>query len=183
MTDEYIDKLNSSGERTGEKVLKSDAHLKGYWHLAAHIWIYTPSGQILLQHRTDFKDLYPNLWDLSVGGHVEFGEDVLATAVREMEEEIGLKVEQNRLKKVGVMTAEMVLDDGRLNNEFQHVYLLEHEVVLDKLVLQEDEIDRMELIGFEKFKKEVLDNEQSKKYVPHKREYFEFVLKELEHVC
>jgi isopentenyldiphosphate isomerase len=40
---------------------------------AAHIWLVDNQGGLLLQRRSEFKDTFPDRWDVSVGGHVDAG--------------------------------------------------------------------------------------------------------------
>ena len=88
--DELIDILDDQGNLTGRNCLKSIAHIEGLNHATVHIWFYTPEGNILLQQRAATKKIYPLLWDVSVAGHVNAGESLLAAAIREVKEEIGL---------------------------------------------------------------------------------------------
>ena len=54
------------------------------------IFLFNTSGELFLQKRGPNVD-FPNLWDQSVGGHVDEGEDYMAAALRELKEEIGLE--------------------------------------------------------------------------------------------
>lgn len=56
--------------------------------------------QILLQHRGNIKML-PNIWDC-ISGHVEAGESVRQSLVREAMEELGIKLSAESLKFVGL---------------------------------------------------------------------------------
>jgi 8-oxo-dGTP diphosphatase len=50
-------------------------------------------GKVLLQHRDDIPEIrFPGHWAI-FGGHVEPGETPEETAIREMEEELGLRLE------------------------------------------------------------------------------------------
>lgn len=50
-------------------------------------------GKVLLQHRDDKPEIvWPGAWAI-FGGHVEHGEEPEAAARREMEEELGLRLE------------------------------------------------------------------------------------------
>lgn len=69
---------------------KKEAQEKGLIHRIAQVIVEDPSGRILLQKRAGHIELHPGLWDTSVGGHVDEGEDYLEAAKREMFEEIGL---------------------------------------------------------------------------------------------
>lgn len=58
-------------------------------HRAVHILVFNDEGDIILQKRSGMKDLYPYMWDTSVGGHLSPKESYLEGAIRECEEELG----------------------------------------------------------------------------------------------
>ena len=60
-------------------------------HRAAHVLLFNAAGQLLLQKRAPDKDIQPDRWDTSVGGHLDPGENYLTAARREMVEELGLR--------------------------------------------------------------------------------------------
>ena len=60
---------------------------------SVHIWLSDDQGGLLLQKRSEFKDTFPGRWDVSCGGHIESGDEAFPTAVRELEEELGLPEE------------------------------------------------------------------------------------------
>ena len=60
-------------------------------HRSVHIMVLNKNGELFLQKRGADKDIQPGKWDTSVGGHVGRGEEVLAAARREMEEELGIR--------------------------------------------------------------------------------------------
>jgi isopentenyldiphosphate isomerase len=60
-------------------------------HRVAHVLVFNPGGDLLLQKRSMSKDIQPGRWDTSVGGHLDPGESYLEAARREMEEELGVK--------------------------------------------------------------------------------------------
>lgn len=67
-------------------------HDKSLIHRAINIVITNQKGEILLQKRSKQKDLYPSLFGMSVGGHVNKGESYEQTALREMKEELGISI-------------------------------------------------------------------------------------------
>ena len=80
---------------------------------AASAVVVDPDGRILLHRRTDNQ-----LWSIP-GGGMEIGETIAATAVREVEEETGLKVEPERL--VGIYTNPRhvtAYPDGEVRQQF-----------------------------------------------------------------
>jgi len=67
-------------------------HATGLRHRAVHILVFNDQGQLFLQKRSLKKDLNGGLWDTSAAGHVDALEDYDASAVRELEEELGISV-------------------------------------------------------------------------------------------
>ena len=61
-------------------------------HPVVHALILNGTGELLLQKRHPQKRIQPDRWDTSVGGHVESGEALETALLREIEEEIGLRV-------------------------------------------------------------------------------------------
>lgn len=59
-------------------------------HRTSHVIVFHPDGRILLQKRSERKDIQPGKWDTAVGGHLMPGEDFEIAARREMNEELGL---------------------------------------------------------------------------------------------
>ena len=60
-------------------------------HPVVHLHIIDRNCDILLQKRSSAKSLYPGMWDISVGGHVSYGEAVEEALFRESSEEINLQ--------------------------------------------------------------------------------------------
>ncbi len=59
-------------------------------HRATYIVVHDGMGKILVQRRTDTKDFYPGWLDATAGGVVQTGEQMLESARREAEEELGI---------------------------------------------------------------------------------------------
>ncbi|MBL8176163.1 MAG: NUDIX domain-containing protein [Bryobacterales bacterium] len=60
-------------------------------HRATYVFVFNPSGDLYVQHRTWTKDVYPGYWDLAAGGVVLDGESYDESASRELEEEMGIR--------------------------------------------------------------------------------------------
>jgi len=52
--------------------------------------VFNRHGDLWLQKRSLRKDKNPGVWDSSVSGHLDAGEDYLTAAIRELGEEIGV---------------------------------------------------------------------------------------------
>ncbi len=89
--EEYLEIINENGEVIG-LAPRSEIHGNpSLMHRVVHVLVFNEKGDILLQKRSMNKDVAPGKWDTSVGGHVNPGEDLLGSAMREMEEELGIK--------------------------------------------------------------------------------------------
>jgi len=61
-------------------------------HRSVHILVVNARGEIYLQKRSPTKDVQPGRWDTSAGGHLAPGETYEQAAVRELAEELGVRV-------------------------------------------------------------------------------------------
>jgi len=145
--DELIDILTSEGKRIGKTALKSEAHKHGWFHATVHIWLFTADEKILLQKRAMTKKVFPGLWDISVAGHIGAGEEILPAAIREVHEEIGLQLQENDLIKIGTRTHHVEHANGIIDNEFHHVFIAELKVPIEKLKIQVEEVDGIQLFN------------------------------------
>ena len=93
MTEEIFDVVNERDEVVGRQT-RREVHRLGLMHRAVHVLVFNSQGHVFLQKRSMLKDRQPGLWDSSASGHVDSGEDYDACAVRELREEIGLRVQQ-----------------------------------------------------------------------------------------
>lgn len=66
-------------------------------HRAVYVLVFNPAGQLFVHRRTATKDVYPAYHDLAVGGVLASGEAYDDAAVRELEEELGIRVPLRRL--------------------------------------------------------------------------------------
>jgi len=180
MADELIDILNKQGTPTGEVKLKSEAHRLGLYHASVHIWLYTTEGNLLFQQRAKNKDTYPNLWDVSVAGHIAAGEVPVHSALREIEEEIGLSIKKEDLEVIGIHLAEKEPSPKLFDNEFHHIFISELKVPLEHLILQLEEVAAIKLIHIHDFRKQLNTDILSRKYVPHGSEYFDRIIESIE---
>ena len=181
MVDELIDILNDD-LTVFKSCLKSEAHKHGYLHASIHVWFYTDSGGILLQKRSVNKIAFPNLWDVSVAGHITSGETAINSALREVEEEIGLSITKKELKKIGSFKEIHQHKKDFIDNEIHHIYIGKLAFPLDQLKIQEEELSEIKLVPIDRFKKELKKSDFHNTFVPHSNQYYTFVLTEISNI-
>ncbi len=118
-------------------------HRDGNLHLAVHVWIVMEKDMgvyVLLQKRSDKKKIHPECYDVSAAGHVPQSEEVRISAVREVEEELGLKISEHDLDFLGFHRSGYDCGEIR-DNEIRAVYLYRRHIDADKLALQESEVE------------------------------------------
>ncbi|ATC62814.1 NUDIX hydrolase [Nibricoccus aquaticus] len=91
--DEVFDVVDANDVVVGQAT-RREVHAKGLWHRAVHVLVFESGGsaKVFLQKRSMAKDTAPGRWDSSCSGHLDAGEDYAVAAVRELGEEIGLRV-------------------------------------------------------------------------------------------
>jgi isopentenyldiphosphate isomerase len=140
--DELLDILDETGRPTGEIVSKTEAHRSGLWHRCFHCWICGSDrggSYLLLQRRAATKDTWPGYLDVTAAGHLAAGEKTL-DGVREVEEELGLQVEPERLVPLGTRRVEQEIPAG-CDREFHDVFLLYDATPPGNLRLQREEVE------------------------------------------
>ena len=135
--DEWFDVVNWRDDVIGRE-LRRDVHARGLWHRAVHVLVFDAAGRVFLQKRSMLKDLSPGLWDSSCSGHLDAGEDYDAAAVRELAEEIGVKVPTVPPRWFRLNAC---VETGW---EFVWVYRLQHD---GPFVLHPEEIERGEWVA------------------------------------
>lgn len=126
---EKWDIYNENKERTGRFTYREQAELRdGEYHLVALIWLRR-GNQYLIQKRSYQKESYPGVY-AAHGGSVLFGETSLEGAIRETEEEIGVRVEH------------LKLFDSRIKDEtIYDSYVADVDIELSDIVVDPLEVD------------------------------------------
>jgi len=167
---ELIDILDERGNPTGKAIAKTEVHRSGLWHRTVHIWIIDGKGRILLQHRSKRMENYPDMWDISVTGHVRSGESTEQAAFREIKEEIGLDLAGVELRLIEIIKGQDVLNNNTyFDNEFNSVYLVKSDLNIDQLVLQEEELAGLRWVPVSELKEWIVASRPG--LVPHAEEY------------
>ena len=161
---EYFDVVDEYGNKTGELVERTLAHRTGVPHRTAHVWIFRYKDgvlEVLIQKRCLAKDSFPGCYDISSAGHVQAGQEYLESALRELEEELGVVVSADQLIDCGIHNFHTINNFRGVpydDNQASQVYILWLDRDEDQFVLQEAEIESVRWIGFEECIQAVKDN-------------------------
>lgn len=87
--DEWVDIVNEQNEVIAQSS-RQQMRAQRLRHRASYIVVHDGMGKILVQRRTATKDFFPGYLDATAGGVVQSGENMLDSARREAEEELGI---------------------------------------------------------------------------------------------
>ncbi len=76
----------------------------GIEQACVYIALVDGAGRVYIQHRAATKRLWPERKTISASGHVDPGETFEQAAVREVEEELGIRLDPQDLRPVGFFT-------------------------------------------------------------------------------
>ncbi|NOY68352.1 MAG: NUDIX domain-containing protein [Deltaproteobacteria bacterium] len=88
---DILEIVDESGQVVGAAPRRNVHGNNNLLHRVIHLMVIDSAGRILLQKRSPQKRVAPGRWDTSVGGHVDCGETVEESLVRETEEELGIR--------------------------------------------------------------------------------------------
>jgi len=162
---EIIDELNENGEVIGA-IDKDIAHKEGRLHKSIHLWIINDDGEVLLQYRCGDKRLYPNTWDVSVGGHVSTKENSVDALVRETKEELGIDLDLGNVEYFGTIHERLKYDDID-SNELVDVFVAKQNIDNDDIKLQKEEVAGTKWVNIE----ELFCLMENNHLLPHDEEY------------
>ena len=115
---------------------RHEVHSNGYWHRVSHIWIINSRKEILCQKRSLLKDMNPGKWEPFFGGHMGPNEAYIANAKNELQEELGITVEEKDLQQ-------FMIYKNVHSNEFQGIHYFFWNGDIVSLQLEKEEVDEV----------------------------------------
>lgn len=150
---EYLDVLDENGIFTGEIVTREEAHRLGKWHRAIIVAIVNNENKVLLQKRSKYKKKRPEMWDISVAGHVSSGQDALSASMREVGEEIKVNfnwdIAAKDFRYMFSYRCQETFDDGIIENQFYDFFIMREPKIkrVSKVKIQKEEVEEVRLVS------------------------------------
>lgn len=143
--EEFFDVLNEKGNFTGKTESREKCHKEGLWHKAVVVFIINSKNQVLLQRRSPNKRMWPNIWDVTAGGHVLAGEFGFEAIIREAKEELGIELNKNEMTFLGSSISTNNKADI-INKHFNEYYIVNKDLDETRLTLQKEEVSEVKWI-------------------------------------
>lgn len=152
---ELLDVVDEYGMPTGEVVPREIAHAEGIRHRTSHVWLVRKKCEkmeVLLQKRCEAKDSWPGCYDISSAGHIPAGDDFIASALRELREELGVEAEPEEMVFCG---NRIIREDGEFHGrpfhdrQYSRVFALWRDMEESAFRLQKEEIESVRWMELE----------------------------------
>ncbi|MDV4152355.1 NUDIX domain-containing protein [Clostridium sp. AL.422] len=128
---ELWDIYDKNRNLTGRKIERGGEFSKDEFHLVVHVCIFNSKNEMLIQQRQPWKNGWPNMWDLTVGGSALAGETSTDAAERETLEEIGYTIDLSNERPFFTINFDTGFDD---------YYIIEKDIDIKDLTLQYEEV-------------------------------------------
>ena len=147
--------LGKTAERYGKKG-------PGEYRTVVHVCLFDSRDRLLIQRRTAGKRVWPEKWDVSVGGGVDAGETSRQGAEREFREELGYPLDLSGLRPAVTVNFPEGFDD---------FYILTQDLEETELTLQKEEVSAVRWVTLE----ELLTMLDSGEFIPYPRSFLMFL--------
>ncbi|WP_019910531.1 NUDIX hydrolase [Paenibacillus sp. HW567] len=153
MNEEILTTFDVQGNVTGTAP-RDEVHRKGLWHETFHCWFVQQRDNdlyIYLQLRSKDKRDDAGLLDITAAGHL-LADETAMDGIREVEEELGLRISYDDLIPLGIIPYTMT-KDGMIDNERANVFLYSNPYPLEQFRLQREEVAGIVLAEFSAFRR------------------------------
>lgn len=159
---ELVDLYDENRLPLGRTAERSAPKGPGEYRMVVHVCVFDRRGRLLIQQRAPEKFIFPNLWDVSVGGGVDAGETSRQGAEREFREELGAPLDLSGLRPSVTVN---------FGGGFDDFYILTKDLNLEKLTLQKEEVRAVRWAGLE----EILDMLGQGTFIPYPKGFLRFL--------
>ncbi len=111
-----------------------------------HVWVFNKNKEFLIAKRQATKKVSPNRWGPGVSGTLEEGETYESNAVKETEEEIGLK-------NISLTPYKKIYYENSNGKRFCFIYVASINMPAGEFVLQKEEVSEVKWINIDELVK------------------------------
>lgn len=159
---ELVDLYDENRVPLGRVAERHAKKAPGEYRMVVHVCIFNSLGQILIQRRSPEKRVWPELWDVSVGGGVDAGETSRQGAEREVLEELGYDLDLTGLRPAVTVNFEGGFDD---------FFVVTRDLDLRDLRLQKEEVSDVRWVTLE----EAMAMLDSGAFIPYPPSFLQFL--------
>lgn len=159
---ELVDLYDENRAALGRTAERYAPKAPGEYRTVVHVCVFDRQGRLLIQRRTAEKRIWPERWDVTVGGGVDAGETSRQAAEREFREELGYPLDLGELRPSVTVNFAGGFDD---------FYILERELDLQTLKLQAEEVSAVHWATWEEVSAMVEDG----RFIPYPRSFLQFL--------
>ena len=151
---EKLDVYDRNKKRTGKIIERKQgvALEKGEYIISVQCWIVNSAKKILLTQRSMNKS-HGGMWE-PTGGLVQSGESSREGIKRELKEEIGLEIDDDKIELI----KEIVEENDDLNF-FRDTYLIKQDINVNELIFKDNEVMNAKYVSIEEFSNMIKNNE------------------------
>ena len=128
---EQWDLFNEDRTPTGKIINKGEKIEGRLCRQVVHVIIFNDNNEMLIQQRQAGRKLWPEMWDVSVGGSSIAGETQIQAAERETLEELGIKVDLSQERPYFTIN---------FNNGFDDFFIIRQNIDLSSITMQLEEV-------------------------------------------
>ena len=151
---ELLDIYDSSGNKTGKTIVRGDktTKLTENEHIAVGVIFIENSNNEFLMQKTSIEK---GGEFSSTGGHITHNETPLSSIKREVEEELGINVDNEDIKELGFINYDMPL---------RYIFYLNKDINLDDVKLQIEEVEYVKYMTIEEIRQIIKENQITKSH-------------------
>jgi isopentenyl-diphosphate Delta-isomerase len=172
MSEQY-DILDETGSYTGVKASKIKAHKDRLIHRTVHVWILNKHHEILMQKRSLTEESKPGIIDIAVAGHINAGESSIHAVIREVNEELGIILEESEIKflfTIDINTKKLNMNLELSPIHIDDVYIVRKDFALSDFKLNPEEVDSVKYFNPIELKQILLAGD--KKFIDHSQDEY-----------
>lgn len=162
---EIWDIVDEKGNLSGATIAKGNIFRDRQFHLVVHMWIFNSLGEVLIQKRSENLKSAPGLW-APTGGSVKSKERSIVAAMREVKEELRLKINQEYFNNVArIKRGSQVID----------IWFVHADISCDEIEYDRSAVDDVKYVPIDEVKEMILDG----RFINNGDEYYKVVFENI----